>query len=876
MRGITFESLSLVLYTHRQIAEAMSQGEQGMSIVVACPSCRASFRAAEAHLGRKARCPKCQEIIRVGGEARTAAAAAAAPAVASPAPKPQASDPLPRFQPQPVSKPRPKPAPASTPEPEAEEIYDLVAAPAAGGLARKAAAHRGTTARVDQAAPTRPTRKPTEILAAFRGEIRPVRPTATYRMWVILVAAIMIILPTLYLALIGLVGYGMTVYAVKGLALFEGVRVNKFTVVVYLTPLVCGVFVIGFMLKPLFARTNHEGETREVDPEKEPLLVAFIDGVCGSVGAPIPSRIDVDCQVNASARLATWALAPSKQLVLTIGLPLVAGLTLKQFTGVLAHEFGHFSQGAGMRLSILIRSINFWFARVVYQRDNWDESLREASTEGHYLIMLFAWVCRGAVWLTRRYLWVLMHIGHFASGFLLRQMEYDADRYEARMVGGPTFAETMNRIALLGAASNAAHHELLSCWSERRLPDDLPRLIQIEAGKMPAEIRDAVLKAASEHKTSLFDTHPAPPARIERAMCEGNEGIFNLDGPATDLFRNFDALARATTFDYYRANLGREVSRDQLFPIADAVVDQEVRRESDEAFERFFLGALSATHRLPLASEPARAPADPRAAKTKLIEARQDQTASRQAALAAVEGWNEANSRVVHAEVATAMLKVGKRFNVTEYGLDQASPRAAESALRRAEAEIERLAHKAAPFGQASADRLELALSFLELDVVVARIPGGEMHREEARALRACASALGDRIMPDLLPTARAVHGMEALIVEFQKGKEDDPAAINAMIRGGETLHSRLTELKWKIGDRIAYPFEHSRQGTTLGRFVLPSVPDAKAISDLMNVGTTARDRLYTLHQRTLGRLAAIAEDVEKAIGLARLEPPKP
>ncbi len=32
-------------------------------------------------------------------------------------------------------------------------------------------------------------------------------------------------------------------------------------------------------------------------------------------------------------------------LVLTIGLPLVAGLSAKEFAGILAHEFGHFTQG---------------------------------------------------------------------------------------------------------------------------------------------------------------------------------------------------------------------------------------------------------------------------------------------------------------------------------------------------------------------------------------------------------------------------------------------------------------------------------------------------------------------------------------------------
>lgn len=46
-------------------------------------------------------------------------------------------------------------------------------------------------------------------------------------------------------------------------------------------------------------------------------------------------------------------------------------LDLQQFAGVLAHEFGHFAQSSGMRLSYLIRSINHWFARVVFEEDQW-------------------------------------------------------------------------------------------------------------------------------------------------------------------------------------------------------------------------------------------------------------------------------------------------------------------------------------------------------------------------------------------------------------------------------------------------------------------------------------------------------------------------
>ncbi|WP_435022540.1 M48 family metalloprotease (plasmid) [Tundrisphaera sp. TA3] len=814
--------------------------EVGMGIVVACPICRASFRADEAHLGKRAKCPKCREVIRVGGGS----------VPDGPAP----------------------PAPAAEPE---EETYGLDVAPKVGGLARKAVAARIGKREAAEAAPTRPTRNPTEILAAFRGEIRPVRPTLMYRLWVILVAAIMVILPLVYLALIGLVGYGLFLYAMQGPAFFRGVRVNKLTLAIYVGPLVCGVIVLGFMLKPLFARPVRREKTRELDPSKEPLLAAFVDGVCASVGAPRPARIDVDCQVNASAHLASRALSPSKRLVLTIGLPLVAGLTLKQFTGVLAHEFGHFSQGTGMRLTILIRSINAWFARVVYERDDWDQMLEDGSREGHVAIILVAGLSRMAVWLTRRILWVLMYVGHLASGFLLRQMEYDADRYEARMVGGPVFAETMDRISELNVASAAAHHELSSYWSERRLPDDLPRLIRIEAAKMPEPLRRQIREAASSRKPSLFDTHPTNPARIARALTEADRGIFALDGPATDLFRDFDDLARKATFDYYRAQLGRDVGKDQLFPIADALLDQEVRREGDEAFDRFFLGALGPNQALPLPAEPARAPSDPRESKRELIAARKAQSAARASNLAALGRWAEIQGRAIPAEAASTLTRAGKAIAASDYGLDRATTRAADAAREKAEADAGEIVAQSAPFGESAASRLALAIGFLEMDAVVARVAGGEALRDEARVLLPCASALGGRIMPALPPVSRAVAALEHVVGRYQAGDQEDREAINAVLRGGEALHGRLTELKWKLGDAIPYPFEHAREDTTLGRFALPAVPDAKDIGDLLRAGAEAQDRLFTLHRRVLGRLATIAEAVEKALGLAPIPLPE-
>ena len=141
-----------------------------------------------------------------------------------------------------------------------------------------------------------------------------------------------------------------------------------------------GLIVILFMVKPLFAGRPPAPPAMALDTEQERLLFAFIGRICRLVGAPRPRRVEVNCAVNAAASFRLGAASLFGQdMTLTIGLPLVAGLSMRQFAGVLAHEFGHFSQGAGMRLTYVIRQINGWFFRVVYERDRWDLELDRAA-----------------------------------------------------------------------------------------------------------------------------------------------------------------------------------------------------------------------------------------------------------------------------------------------------------------------------------------------------------------------------------------------------------------------------------------------------------------------------------------------------------------
>ena len=98
----------------------------------------------------------------------------------------------------------------------------------------------GVSARgvVEAAAPTRKTLTPRQVLAAFGGRIEPVRPTILYRLWILIVAAVMVLLPVVYIAIIGLV-IGVVVYhAIHSVSIFQHVRGRavQLAAIVYAAP----------------------------------------------------------------------------------------------------------------------------------------------------------------------------------------------------------------------------------------------------------------------------------------------------------------------------------------------------------------------------------------------------------------------------------------------------------------------------------------------------------------------------------------------------------------------------------------------------------------------------------------------------------------
>jgi Zn-dependent protease with chaperone function len=397
---------------------------------------------------------------------------------------------------------------------------------------------------------------------------------------------------------VALVTWGWWWYATNGQAVLgfaHGPKSFLLMAVLYIGPLVVGAILVVFMFKPILVRAPKTARPMSVDERQERFLFAFIRRVCAAVGAPEPRRIDITCEVNASASFRRGALSLlGNDLVLTIGLPLVAGQNLRQFTGVLAHEFGHFAQGWAMRASFLIRSVNLWFARVVYQRDALDEWLQDQAEDedSHWAITAVMYVTAFFVWVTRGVLFLLMMLGHALSSLLSRHMEFDADRHAFRLVGREPFATALRELPLLGAAEELAREGLAEAWKSQRLVDDFPRLVATGVTLMPSDMRAQVIDAGLRHAGGMYASHPATRDRIQAAEREPDTGVFTgAELPAQVLFNDFPALCRAVTLAWYRDEIGLEVQPANLIATTDLTRSGEHEAATAQQVERF-LGRL--------------------------------------------------------------------------------------------------------------------------------------------------------------------------------------------------------------------------------------------------------------------------------------------
>ena len=397
-----------------------------------------------------------------------------------------------------------------------------------------------------------------ELVDGLQGSVGRVNRSLVYLLAALVVTLAMVALPAVYFALLAFVGHSVFEHIQTAPELWRGAGSTWNKLAAIAGPSVVGIIVFLFLVKPISARGRKSSSSVGLDPATQPLLFALVEQLSPIVGAPKPQEIRVDCSTNASASFRHGILGILRgHLVLTLGLPLVGGLSVGQLSGVIAHELGHFTQGAGMRLSYIIRSINSWFARLVYERDTFDTALRRAlSLPMPLVVRVFLLSAALLIWLSRGVLWVLMMAGHVMSSFLLRKMEFDADRYEIYVSGSDAFESTTIALAQLQVAEQEVHRNLVRQWLEGRPASDIPMSIARRVAKLSSKKKRQIQSDVLSEKTGVFDTHPAAHERIARAETQQCPGILVSDRSATDLVTGFAELSVQGTSAFFQSLLG--------------------------------------------------------------------------------------------------------------------------------------------------------------------------------------------------------------------------------------------------------------------------------------------------------------------------------
>lgn len=86
----------------------------------------------------------------------------------------------------------------------------------------------------------------------------------------------MVLLPLLYLAIIALTGYLLYWHSTHNIQLFSS-HLNAKVAFLYVTPIVTGILLLLFMVKPLFAKSSTYDEDLTINRSDEPTLFSFVE-----------------------------------------------------------------------------------------------------------------------------------------------------------------------------------------------------------------------------------------------------------------------------------------------------------------------------------------------------------------------------------------------------------------------------------------------------------------------------------------------------------------------------------------------------------------------------------------------------------------------
>ena len=299
----------------------------------------------------------------------------------------------------------------------------------------------------------------------------------------------------------------------------------------------------------------------------EPELFKTVEEVAAATKQAMPAEVYLVNDVNAFVTSRGGAMGFGSRRVMGLGLPLMQALTVQEFKGVLAHEFGHYSAG-DVGLGPWIHKTRSAIGRTIQQLND------------SVLQIVFIWYGN-----------LFLRITHAIS----RRQEFVADEVAARVVGGDVMSSALRKVrgaayafdgywgSDLGLVIGAGHLPPVSQGFARFMT----------APHVQSQLRAVISRAEVEDKTDIYDTHPALGERLAALSTQSN-GTSDDKRPAASLLSNITKWERRVLASIVSDEWARGLKALEWEKVAETVY-VPIWRERVKDFGQLLQGRTIAT-----------------------------------------------------------------------------------------------------------------------------------------------------------------------------------------------------------------------------------------------------------------------------------------
>ena len=391
-------------------------------------------------------------------------------------------------------------------------------------------------------------------------------------------ALVTLLLPLGYIVVVQ--GLGMFLgwsgfLTVKGLLTADGFPLIEICRLVCLA--IAGAGWVG-MVRPLLPVERRHPAAMLVTKNTQPSLFALTDTLCHHLRVPMPSEVWLDCtgSVRTSLRRGIRGVARG-ELVLLVGMPMVAVLTARELAAVLAVEISQCAGGMGVTLTHVVREMNAWFFRALYHRDPWEEALeRTSEDEERSVFRLLRRAASVFIWTSQRPFWLMMTVARWVSFVPMHMIRARSNQGAVCLIGADGFDKLQQKQRYLAKSMKQARKSIDDGVRHARLPENYSLLV---ARLFTKEI-------------------DAAPPLVARTKSAGNPPAAHLidqlpsNAEAAGLIRQFVDLARQITYFYYQHELGIAIHKHRMVAHDETLYQKRHQAEALSVIRRYFGGLM--------------------------------------------------------------------------------------------------------------------------------------------------------------------------------------------------------------------------------------------------------------------------------------------